>query len=377
MSRRITVSNGETPIYDIVLETSFDGLAEEVEKISSSTGHKICVVADSTVAELYLEAVKSALQGCGSQVISFVFPAGEEYKNLNVVRDLYEQLILAQFDRKDLLVALGGGVTGDLTGFAAATYLRGIDFIQIPTTLLAQVDSSVGGKTGVDFDQYKNMVGAFHMPKLVYMNLSVLRTLPERIYRSGLGEVIKYGFITDAPFYEWLEANRQAVLDKEPEALEYMVYRSCENKRVVVEEDPTEKGRRALLNFGHTLGHAIEKQMDFALYHGECVALGMAAALWISQEKGYISAETVEEGIRLIQSFHLPVSMAEVRETNQLAREAADGLDRAQVLQATKNDKKMDAGAIRFILLAQVGDAVIDKTVTMEEMAAGLQAIGL
>ena len=377
MSKRLTVSNGETPIYDIVLEDSFAQLADEVQKISSNGTRRICIVSDATVAALYLDAVQEALAPCGSQVISFVFPAGEEYKNLHVVRDLYEQLILAHFDRKDLLVALGGGVTGDLTGFAAATYLRGIDFIQIPTTLLAQVDSSVGGKTGVDFDQYKNMVGAFHMPKLVYMNLQVLRTLPERIYRSGLGEVIKYGFITDRPFYEWLAKNQQAVLRQDPEAVEYLVYRSCENKRVVVEEDPTEKGRRALLNFGHTLGHAIEKQMHFTLYHGECVALGMAAALQMSQEKGYLTEETAAQGIRLMQQFGLPISMEEASRIEPQAAQEVQALDRMQVLDATRNDKKMDGGAIRFILLAQIGDAVIDKTVTMEEMEHGLQAVGL
>lgn len=377
MSSRMTVSYQEQPIYDIVFEKNFENLAEEVGRINQNTQRRICVVSDSTVAALYLEEVMAALQSCG-QVISFVFPAGEENKNLDVVRQLYEQLILAQFDRKDLLVALGGGVVGDLTGFAAATFLRGIRFVQIPTTLLSQVDSSVGGKTGVDFDQYKNMVGAFHMPKLVYMNLSVLNSLPKRIFRSGLGEVVKYAFISDAPFYTWLQENSEKVLSMDMDALEYVVYRSCDNKRIVVEEDPTEQGRRALLNFGHTLGHAIEKQMNFTLYHGECVALGMAAALHLSGYKGYLTEEQIQEEIAMINSFGIPVNLRELTmEDTENAAAAAAALEIDTVLAATKNDKKMEAGSIRFILIREMGDAVIDRTVTMEEMKAALQAIGL
>lgn len=384
MSRRMTVSYESRPIYDIVFEHSFAALAQEIENISQGRKRKICIVTDTKVKPLYLEEVKSALEQAGFPVIFFAFPAGEENKNLYIVQHLYTALIQAHFDRKDLLVALGGGVVGDLTGYAAATYLRGIDFVQIPTTLLSQVDSSVGGKTGVDFDSYKNMVGAFHMPKLVYMNLSVLKTLSPRIFRSGLGEVTKYAFITDAPFFDWLQAHKDQVLAMEPEAMEYVVYQSCENKRIVVEEDPKEHGRRALLNFGHTLGHAIEKQMDFTLYHGECVAIGMAAAAKMSADKGYISKELADSVIELIRGFQLPVHMEEIEQLEEdvpygkeRTRSAAEKLSREEVIKATMNDKKMDAGTIRFILLKDMGNAVIDTTVSKEDMAAGLETVGV
>ena len=188
-----------------------------------------------------------------------------------------------------MLVALGGGVVGDLTGFAAATYLRGIDFVQVPTTLLSQVDSSIGGKTGVDFLQYKNMVGAFHQPKLVYINTTTLKSLPEREYFSGMGEVIKHGLIKDADYYEWIKENIDAIKAREHEAVREMIYQSCLIKGGVVERDPKEKGERALLNFGHTLGHAIEKLKDFTWLHGECVAAGCCLAAEISCIKGNIS----------------------------------------------------------------------------------------
>lgn len=365
MSKRITVSNHTIPIYDIVIESSFEQLLEELKKLKIEN-RRVCIVTDSHVAALsYLDEIETILEGQCRGFIHFVFPAGEEYKNLDVVRQLYTTLIEAKFDRKDMLIALGGGVVGDLTGYAAATYLRGIDFIQIPTTLLAQVDSSVGGKTGVDFDCYKNMVGAFHMPKLVYMNMSTLKSLEKRIYISGLGEVIKYGFITDKPFYQWICEHKEELLNLDPEALEYMVYRSCENKRIVVEEDPTEKGVRALLNFGHTLGHAIEKQIGFSMYHGECVAVGMVAALHLSEMKGYLSKETVEKGIETIKELELPIHIFN------------DKLDTESVLQATKNDKKMEAGSIKFILLQEVGHGIIDKSVTIDDMRNALSKICL
>ena len=194
MANRMTVHMDEKPVYDILLKQDFSALPKELESFHLEH-RKICIVTDSNVAPLYLEEVKELLKPCCSQVISFVFPAGEEHKNLDTVRDLYETLILAKFDRNDMLAALGGGVVGDLCGFAAATYLRGVSFIQLPTTLLSQVDSSIGGKTGVDFDAYKNMVGAFHMPKLVYENIGALKTLPPEQFSAGMGEVIKHGLI--------------------------------------------------------------------------------------------------------------------------------------------------------------------------------------
>ena len=359
MSERLTVHLNEKPVYDIVLEHSFDRLGEEASPFIE--GRRVCIVTDSTVAELYLKEVEAAVAPFCREVISFIFPAGESHKNLDTVKKLYEKLILAKFDRPDVLIALGGGVTGDLCGFGAATYLRGIDFIQIPTTLLSQVDSSIGGKTGVDFDAYKNMVGAFHMPKLVYSSTKVLDTLPPEQFSAGMGEIIKHGLILDKDYYRFLEDEADKILKRDPDVCEKMILGSDKIKRRVVEEDPTEKGIRSYLNFGHTLGHAIEKLGNFQLLHGCCVGLGCLAAAYISAERGLISMEEADHLKALLTKFGIPVTVS--------------GMDENDVIAATKNDKKMEGGVIRFILLEKTGSAYVDKTVTDEEMKKGLSYI--
>ena len=261
MSKCINVKYEGKPLYNIVIEQSFDKLAEEFDKLGV-TGRKLCIVSDSNVAPLYAKHIEEQLLKTGNKVFTFVFEAGEANKNLDTVEDVYEFLIKNHFDRKDMLVALGGGVVGDLTGFTAATYLRGISFIQVPTSLLAQVDSSIGGKTGVDFRAYKNMVGAFYQPKLVYMNISVLKSLSDRLFNSGFGEIIKHGLIKDAAYYEWLRDNISNIKSRNSDALEQMIYVSCNIKREVVEKDPKEKGDRALLNYGHTLGLCFAGPLD-------------------------------------------------------------------------------------------------------------------
>ena len=359
MSELITVHYNEKPIYDIVIEKDFSKLAMKVSELGIS-GRKLCIVTDSNVGELYADEVKNELEKTGNAVFVYTFRAGEASKNLNTVEDVYEYLIINKFDRKDMIVALGGGVVGDLAGFTAATYLRGIDFIQVPTSLLAQVDSSIGGKTGVDFRAYKNMVGAFHQP-LVYMNLSVLGSLSERLFNSGFGEIIKHGFIKDKEYYTWLKENIQHIKSHDFDALENMIAISCNIKRRVVELDPTEKGDRALLNFGHTLGHAIEKLKNFELYHGECVVLGMVAALEISRTRQLISDAEYEDAINTFKAYNFPVTV--------------DGISVEDVIKVSKNDKKMDAGKIKFILLDRIGNAYIDKTVTDDEMRAALSKV--
>ncbi|MEY8352152.1 3-dehydroquinate synthase [Lachnospiraceae bacterium 54-53] len=360
MGNRIPVHMDGAFIYDIVMEKSFHGLKDELEKLELH-GRKVCIVTDSNVAPLYLDEVEGIVSGCCKRAEHFVFPAGEENKTLNTVRDLYEALILKQFDRHDYLLALGGGVVGDLCGYAAATYLRGISFIQVPTTLLSQVDSSIGGKTGVDFDSYKNMVGAFHMPKLVYTNIGALKTLTDEQFSSGLGEVIKHGLIKDLAYYEWLSANASRIRERDLDLLEDMVSVSNRIKRDVVEKDPTEQGERALLNLGHTLGHAIEKLSDFRLMHGHCVGLGCIASMGISIKKGMIKEEELPRLIAVMKQFELPVTVS--------------GLSPAEIIQTTKSDKKMDSGTIRFILLEQTGRACVDRTVTEHDMAEGLSHI--
>lgn len=359
-TNRLMINKDKKPCYEIVFERDFGQLGTELEALGS-TEKRLCIVTDSNVEKLYGQEVKEILSKVSKKCVLYTFPAGEENKNLTVVQGVYEFLIQEGFDRKDMLIALGGGVVGDLTGFTAATYLRGIDFVQIPTTLLAQVDSSIGGKTGVDFSAYKNMVGAFHMPKLVYMNLSVLNSLDDRQFYAGMAEVLKAGLIKDGVFYEWLISSMYEIFERDLDTMEEVVKKSCQIKKLVVEKDPTEQGERALLNLGHTIGHAIEKYMDFKLVHGECVALGIVAAAFISWKKEMLSMEEYYEIRDMFVPFNLPISTSEI--------------DPKEVLKLTKSDKKMQAGKIKFILLKKVGKAVIDTTVTEEEMLAAINEI--
>lgn len=360
MAQRLPILYNKKPCYDIVFSKSFDELIEELQELGVEK-KRLCVVTDSNVDKLYGEELLNLLSGKCLKAVKYAFPAGEENKNLNTVKDVYKFLIEEGFDRKDMLVALGGGVVGDLTGFTAATYLRGIDFIQIPTTLLAQADSSIGGKTGVDFDGYKNMVGAFKMPRLVYMNLSVLKTLEDRQFFSGFAEIMKHGLIKDAIFYEWLIENMYEICERDLDTLEEMVMRSSSVKKLVVEKDPTEQGDRALLNLGHTIGHAIEKAKNFELYHGECVALGAVAAAYISWKKELLTMEEYYEIRDMFVPFYLPISV--------------DNVDPEEILRLTKSDKKMEGGKIKFVLLKKIGKAVIDNTVTDEEIMAAINEI--
>ncbi len=360
MSKQITVHYQNKPIYDIVIEKDYSRLKQMIQTLSIS-GHKVCVVSDSHVAPHYLEQVKLINENKASSVIDFVFEAGEQSKHLDTVGDLYETLICNQFDRKDYLVALGGGVVGDLTGYAAATYLRGIKVIQMPTSLLSMVDSSVGGKTGVDFRGYKNMIGAFHQPSGVYVNLTALNTLTDEQYYSGYGEIVKHGLIKDMSYYQYLIDHRSGVVSRDLDVLEEIVAGSCNIKRMVVEKDPTEQGERALLNFGHTLGHAIEKLMDFSMLHGECVSVGMVTASYLSMKRGYISVQEYQKIVDMLQGMQLPTKVS--------------GLQAEDVLAVSKNDKKMVAGQIKFILLESLGHGIITKDVTDEEMLEALTVV--
>ena len=360
MSKLITVNYNQKPCYNIVIENDFSKLAENVTKLEIS-GRKLAVITDSNVGPLYADKVAQCLKETGNNIFVYTFEAGEKNKNLNTVQDVYEFLIKNKFDRKDMLVALGGGVVGDLTGFAAATYLRGIDFIQVPTSLLAQVDSSIGGKTGVDFRAYKNMVGAFHQPRLVYMNTSTLSSLNTRLFNSGFGEILKHGLIKDASYFQWLKDNIEKIAALDSGYLEEMIYRSCEIKLKFVENDPTEKGERAQLNFGHTLGHAIEKQMNFELYHGECVVLGMIAALNICVERGTITKEEYDDIYNTFKAYNFPMTV--------------DKTTIDDVIAASKNDKKMDGNKVKFILLKKVGEAYIDMTVDDNTMRRSLKNV--
>lgn len=360
MSKTIMVHYENKPLYDITIERNYNKLGEILQNLNTD-GHKLCIVADSHVAPLYLDEVMKIAEEHSVKAISHVFEAGEQSKNLDTVGDLYEHLIVEHFDRKDTLIALGGGVVGDLTGYTAATYLRGIRVIQLPTSLLAMVDSSIGGKTGVDFRGYKNMIGAFHQPSAVYMNLSVLLSLTDEQYYSGFGEIIKHGLIKDMSYFEYLNGHLDMIKERNPDVLEEVVYGSCEIKRKVVENDPKEKGERALLNFGHTLGHAIEKLENFKMLHGECVAVGMITAGYISMKRNMISASQYDTIVNMVKTLKLPTSVS--------------GITAGDVVNISKSDKKMDAGQIRFILLDKMGNAVITSDVKDEEMLEALEQI--
>ena len=360
MANRITVNYNDKPCYDIVFTTDFSLLKDEITGLGFK-GRKIAIITDSNVEKLYASEIANCLSGEFDTVVTYAIPAGEEHKNIDEIKKVYDFLLERHFDRHDLLIALGGGVVGDMTGFVAATYLRGVSFIQIPTTLLSQTDSSIGGKTGVDLGGVKNMVGAFYMPRLVYMNISTLNSLDDRQYASGFAEVMKHGLIKDENFYTWLIDNMYEINDKEPDVVLEMVMRSCEIKRAVVEKDPTEKADRMLLNFGHTIGHAIEKHKNFEMFHGECVALGAIAASFISWKRGLLSMEEYYEIRDMFVPFNLPISV--------------ENIDKNEVLDLTKSDKKADSDKIKFVLLKKIGKAFVDDTVTREEMDKALDEI--
>lgn len=360
MNNTLTINYENKPCYDILMEPDFNKLNDAIETLGLS-GRRFMIITDSNVGKLFLDVLKNVLGSVAKSIHTFTFPAGETSKNLDTVRQCYEELILAGFDRNDCLIALGGGVVGDLTGFVAATYLRGVRFLQIPTSLLSMVDSSIGGKTGVDFASYKNMVGAFHQPKLVYMNLSLLNTLPHREYYSGMSEIIKHGLIKDADYYRWLKENKDPIDHKSYPVLSEMIYRSCKIKKAVVEMDPKEQGERALLNYGHTIGHSVEKLKDLKLLHGECVSIGMCAAAYLSLKRGYITTTEYEDIRDIIKLYQQPINVI--------------GLSPDDIYEVTKLDKKMDKEQIRFILLKDIGHAIIDTNVNRDEMLEAIQAI--
>lgn len=322
---------------------------------------RLCIAADSHTEPLYADEIRNCLQQDFQTIDIFSFPAGEEYKTLESIQEFYRFLIARHYDRNDCLLALGGGVAGDMTGFTAATYMRGIRFAELPTTLLAQVDASIGGKTGVDFEGYKNMVGAFHRPVCIYTNLSTLSTLPEEQFASGMGEVLKTAVMADEDYYEWLLDHMDSIDQRDSGTLLEMVKRASEIKKEIVRRDPEEKGERMLLNLGHTIGHAIEKYYDFKLLHGFCVTLGMIAAASISKKRELISTEELYEIRDMCVAFGLPIY--------------TDGLDSEKVLDYTKSDKKMKNGKIRFVLLSGIGKAFVTDDVTDSELLDGINFI--
>lgn len=320
------------------------GLLSDAALLDQYTSHQNLVVTNSTIAPLYLDALLARLDG---KVAHVILPDGENHKQLATLDAVFEALLRARFDRGCTLLALGGGVVGDMCGFAAASYQRGVRFIQLPTTLLAQVDSSVGGKTGVNHPLGKNMIGAFHQPVAVIADMDTLDTLSDRELKAGLAEVIKYGFILDAGFFDWLEKNLPALLARDKAATAYAVRRSCEIKAEIVAADEHEHGQRALLNLGHTFGHAIEGALGYGEWlHGEAISAGMVMALELSRRLGRIDRATSERGSRLLQAAGLPVAPPMSLTADQLHDYMA-------------RDKKVTDGSLRLILLDAIGRATV------------------
>jgi 3-dehydroquinate synthase len=332
------------------------GLINRAELILPYLKNKqVVIVTNTTVAPLYLKKVAQPLQDAGVNVVEIILPDGEKYKNYETLNLIYDALLENRCERNVTLIALGGGVIGDLTGYAAATYLRGVPFIQMPTTLLSQVDSSVGGKTGINHPQGKNMIGAFYQPKVVLADIDTLQTLPERELSAGIAEVIKYGLIRDAEFFDWLEINANAILRLDKEKTTYAVYRSCQNKAEVVAADELETGERALLNLGHTFGHAIENAMGYGVWlHGEAVAAGTMLAANLSKRLGWLEEKEVIRIRRLFEMVKLPIS--------------PPTLDVEKYMALMQLDKKVIDGKIRLVLQQGIGKSLITSDYDVEQL---------
>lgn len=345
--QRVRIGLGERS-YDIHIGADLLGRADTFADLPRSS--TAVIVSNEVVAPLYLARLQAALQQRHARVLSVVLPDGEVHKQWSTLQTIFDRLLEAGCDRKTVLYALGGGVVGDMTGFAAASYMRGVSFVQVPTTLLAQVDSSVGGKTGINHPLGKNMIGAFYQPLQVVCDLDALRTLPAREFSAGLAEVIKYGPIADMDFMDWIERHIDALMDRRPDELAYAVRRSCEIKAEVVGIDERESGLRAILNFGHTFGHAIEAGMGYGRWlHGEAVGCGMVMAARLSQMLGLVDEGFVVRLRSLVERAGLPVE-APVLDPERNAQ---------RYLELMRVDKKAEAGEIRFVLIDPPGKAVL------------------
>ncbi len=338
------------------------GLLSDIKFLTEHiSGKQVAIISNTTVAPLYLEAVIKPLRSQGFSVVEIILPDGEQYKNSDTLNKIYDALIDARCERNTTLIALGGGVIGDLTGYAAATYLRGVPFIQIPTTLLSQVDSSVGGKTGINHPRGKNMIGAFYQPKVVLIDTNTLKTLPPRELSAGVAEVIKYGLIRDANFFSWLEMNMDKLMRLDETVIAEAVYRSCQNKAEVVAADEKEAGERALLNLGHTFGHAIENGMGYGVWlHGEAVAAGTVMAADLSERMGWLNKADLERIIAIFKAANLNTEPPVL------------GADKYLDLMGL--DKKVQDGKIRLVLQQGIGKAVITSNYGVNALQATLAA---
>jgi 3-dehydroquinate synthase len=355
--RELTVGLGSRSYPIFIAEGCLGRIGTDLAE--RRVGKRYGLIMDDRVAEVYGELVTESLHGAGLAVETLVFPHGEASKSLHSVADLAGRLASLGIDRQDALIALGGGVTGDLAGFLAATYMRGIPYVQVPTTLLAQVDSSVGGKTGVDIIEGKNLIGVFHQPRAVYVDIAVLRTLPREELLGGLAEVIKYGVIRDGAFFDFLENHRQAILDLQPEVITHTISTCCRIKAEVVAEDEREGGMRRILNYGHTIGHAVEGASDFTIIHGLAVAIGMVAAARLAVAQGLLSEPDKERIVTLLKAYGLPVAVP-------------GALSRTRIKRYLLTDKKAVGGRLHFVLPTTIGRTCIDADISEAQIDAVL-----
>ena len=329
----------------------------------------VAIVTDENVAQAHLESLTQTLDSAGISHVTKIMPPGEASKSFTGLETLVDWLLDNKVERQDMVIALGGGVIGDLTGFAASTLRRGVRFTQIPTTLLAQVDSSVGGKTGINVPQGKNLVGAFHQPSLVLADLDVLQTLPDREFRAGYAEIVKYAAICDRPFFDWLESNLDALKSRDSQALSYAIAKSCQTKADIVIQDEKEHGARALLNLGHTFAHAYENLTGYSdnLLHGEAVGLGMAQAARLSVDLGLCPKKDAQALVNHLASAGLPISQTDVK---------GGPFEATNLVNAMAQDKKVSQGVMTFILMKAIGKAFITNDVSAKQITTFLQNQG-
>lgn len=353
----VSTENKSYPIYFV---KDFEGFGKAVER-AELLGRKVCIITDDNVSPLYIDEFKKVCLNVFNEVFVYTFKAGEQNKNMETITKFYDFFMENKLDRKSVVIGLGGGVCGDMAGFAAATYMRGIKFVQVPTTLLSQVDSSVGGKVGIDYNGSKNIIGAFYQPEFVYINIDTLKTLPKREYGAGLAEVIKYGPIYDEDFYNFIKENKEKIEVIDEEVIKKVISRCCEIKADVVSQDEKESGLREILNFGHTIGHAIETVKNFGLLHGECVGIGMKAALYISFKRGYINEDIMTDVVDLLEYFEIPVSCEEVTAE--------------EIYKQMFHDKKVKDNKIGFVLIKKFGLCERTTDVTKEEIISAIEYV--
>ncbi len=351
--RTVTVDLGERS-YPIIIRS---GLLSDIgsDLVRRNIATRFALISDDNVAGLYGDVVVQSLESGGLEVELFTFPAGEASKRLQLIDELASKMARSSFDRSTAVIALGGGVSGDMAGFLSAIYMRGIPFVQIPTTLLAQVDSSVGGKTGVDLPEGKNLVGCFYQPEAVYIDPDVLKTLPAPEILAGLAEVIKYGVIRDKDFFDFLQKNKNAVLQLELETIVSLIARCCEIKAQVVAEDEREGGMRRILNFGHTIGHAVEAASDFSLLHGAAVAIGMRTASDLAVLTGHLAEQDRDSIINLLLDYGMKVDIP-------------SGMDRSLIKKYLLTDKKREGAKLFFVLPQEIGKVIITASVSDEQI---------